>query len=170
MVHKVGRTSQARLARIRKASFLFQLAVGMSFLLGTYWVLAFLLGWPFLPEGKVRVVISAHHIYTGATEMPAAIFALWLVKAGLGLGCAGVLYALFGLYRKGILFGAKNVHYIRFLGYWLMIDWLIDYQMQGALHDMNLSVTPVFAGLMIILVAWIMDEGRKIREEQELTV
>jgi hypothetical protein len=25
-------------------------------------------------------------------------------------------------------------------------------------------------GLLIILVAWIMDEGRKIQEEQELTV
>ncbi len=28
----------------------------------------------------------------------------------------------------------------------------------------------VFAGVVIVLVAWIMDEGRKIQEEQELTV
>jgi hypothetical protein len=35
---------------------------------------------------------------------------------------------------------------------------------------MDLSLTPVFAGLMIIFIAWIMDEGRKIQEEQELTV
>jgi hypothetical protein len=26
------------------------------------------------------------------------------------------------------------------------------------------------AGLLIVLIAWIMDEGRKIQEEQELTV
>jgi hypothetical protein len=35
---------------------------------------------------------------------------------------------------------------------------------------MDLSVGPVLAGLMIIFIAWIMDEGRKIQEEQELTV
>ena len=28
----------------------------------------------------------------------------------------------------------------------------------------------LFLGLMIVLIAWIMDEGRKIQEEQELTV
>jgi hypothetical protein len=35
---------------------------------------------------------------------------------------------------------------------------------------MDLSLTQAFIGLMIIFVAWIMDEGRKIQEEQELTV
>jgi hypothetical protein len=29
---------------------------------------------------------------------------------------------------------------------------------------------PLLAGAVIILIAWIMDEGRKIQEEQELTV
>jgi hypothetical protein len=29
---------------------------------------------------------------------------------------------------------------------------------------------PLFIGLILILIAWIMDEGRKIQEEQELTV
>jgi Protein of unknown function (DUF2975) len=28
----------------------------------------------------------------------------------------------------------------------------------------------LFAGIVIVLIAWIMDEGRKIQEEQELTV
>jgi protein-S-isoprenylcysteine O-methyltransferase Ste14 len=44
------------------------------------------------------------------------------------------------------------------------------YSMQATFHDMALSTTPVFIGLLIIFVAWIMDEGRKIQEEQELTV
>ena len=42
--------------------------------------------------------------------------------------------------------------------------------MQGLLRDMDLSTTPIFGGLFIIFFAWIMDEGRKIQEEQELTV
>ena len=161
---------QTRLARIGEASFLFQLAILFSVLLAVYWVLAFLFGWPFLGQDKARIVISHNHIYTAPAEMPSAIFALWLIKTGLGLGCAGVLFALFRLYGQGILFAAKNVNYIRFLGYWLMLDWVIDYQMQATLHDMALSMTPVFVGLLIIFVAWIMDEGRKIQEEQDLTV
>ena len=93
-----------------------------------------------------------------------------MVKMGLGFFCAGVMLRLFRLYGRGILFSAKNVNCIRFLGWWLIIDWVIDYQMQGLLRDMDLSTTPAIVGLMIIFVAWIMDEGRKIQEEQELTV
>ncbi len=46
----------ARLARIGKASFLFQLAISFSFLLGVYWLLAFLFGWPFFGQDKARIV------------------------------------------------------------------------------------------------------------------
>jgi hypothetical protein len=169
----VGNSSQSRpirLVRIRNASLLFRMFIGISLLVGVYWVLGFLFGWPFFSQDKVRIVISHSHIYTSRAEMPPAIFALWLVKTGLGLGSAAVLFALFQLYGQGILFAARNVRYIRFLGYWLIIDWIIDYQMQGTLHDMDLSTTPVFVGLIIIFIAWIMDEGRKIQEEQELTV
>jgi len=35
---------------------------------------------------------------------------------------------------------------------------------------MALSTTPLFIGMLIIFITWIMDEGRKIQEEQELTV
>jgi hypothetical protein len=170
VVYKPNQGRQARLARISKASFLFQLAIGFFFVLGVYWVLAFLFGWPFFGHDKVRVVISQHHIYSTPAEMPPTILSMWLVKTGLGLGCAGVLFALFGLYGQGVLFAAKNVNYIRFLGYWLIIDWVIDDQMQGTLHDVALSTTPVFVGLLVIFIAWIMDEGRKIQEEQALTV
>ncbi len=34
----------------------------------------------------------------------------------------------------------------------------------------NINFGPLLAGIVIILIAWIMDEGRKIQEEQELTV
>lgn len=44
------------------------------------------------------------------------------------------------------------------------------FSMQATLHDLALSTAPVFVGLFIIFVAWIMDEGWKIQAEQELTV
>ena len=34
----------------------------------------------------------------------------------------------------------------------------------------SLDGQELIVGLVVVLVAWIMDEGRKIKEEQELTV
>ncbi len=34
----------------------------------------------------------------------------------------------------------------------------------------NINFGTLLAGIVIVLIAWIMDEGRKIQEEQELTV
>ena len=93
-----------------------------------------------------------------------------VVKQGLAYFAAGMLLRLFWLYGKGVIFSAKNVNCLRFLGYYLIIDWFIDYQMQGLQREMDLSTNPIFIGLFIIFFAWIMDEGRKIQEEQELTV
>lgn len=170
-----GRTAHettlvARRIRIKNASLIFQSLTWLGLVIGTYRFLAFLFGWPSLISDKVRVVIAEHHIYESSGDMPVTILALWIVQTCLGFFCAGVMLRLFQLYGRGILFSAKNVTCIRFLGWWLMIGWVIDYQMQGLLKDLSLSTTPLFVGLLIIFIAWIMDEGRKIQEEQELTV
>jgi hypothetical protein len=170
LVRKTSHDRKARLARIRKASVLFRWCIGISILIEVYAVLAFLCGWPFFPQVQARVFVSQGHIYNSPADMPVNILALWLVKEGLGWAALVALYALFSLYSRGILFSARNVLYIRFLGYYLLLTFLLDYQIQAAMHDMALSTTPLFVGLLIIFVAWIMDEGRKIQEEQELTV
>ncbi|MDD5138814.1 MAG: DUF2975 domain-containing protein [Verrucomicrobiales bacterium] len=164
------RNNIARRIRIKNASLIFQALTWLCLVLGIYWFLAFLFGWPSPVHDKLRVVTSQHHIYESPGEMPATILALWIVRTCLAFLCTGVLLRLFRLYGRGILFTAKNVIGIRLPGWWLIIDWLIDYQLQGLAKDMDLSTTPVFIGLLVIFVAWIMDEGRKIQEEQELTV
>jgi hypothetical protein len=164
------RTSQTRLNRIKTASLLFQGVIWLCLIGSVYIYLAFLFGWPPPYHDRLRIVVSHGHIYTSPAEMPPTIYWLLMVRVGLGIFCAGVLLRLFRRFQKGLLFAAQNVTCLRFLGYWLMIDWFIDYQMQGYLKDMDLSTTPVFVGLLIIFIAWIMDEGRKIQEEQALTV
>lgn len=165
-----GRTPKGRLTRVKNASLVFSVCLCASFLLGGYWFLGFLFGWPGPGHDVLRMVVSHNHIYTSPSEMPPSIFWLVIVRQGLVFFAGGVLLRLFWLYGKGILFSAKNVNCIRFLGYCLIIDWFINYQMHGLLHDMDLSTTPIFVGLFVIFFAWIMDEGRKIQEEQELTV
>jgi len=166
----VAQPNAARLQRIQNASWWVQFLMVIFFGLGSYSLLAFFMGWPFFSETKVRMLIAEHHIYTSPADIPDSIFYLWLVKIAWGGFGYWVVFALFGLYRQGILFSAKNVRHIRSLGYYLIVNWAIDYQMQGALRDVQLSTNSLFVGLLIIFVSWIMDEGRKIQEEQELTV
>ena len=160
----------ARLQRIQNAGFWLQLAVGLFWVVGIYSVLAFLCGWPFFSQSPARMVVSQHHIYTSPADMPGNILTLALLKTAVDFAAGAVMFALLGLYRRGILFSARNVLYIRLQGYYLIIGFLLDDQLQTALSDVQLSTTPFFIGLIIIFVSWIMDEGRKIQEEQELTV
>jgi len=164
-----GLSRQKRLSRVQKASLVFAVCVGISLLVSVYWLLGFLFGWPGLAHDSLRMVVS-HHVYSSRADVPPDIFWLLVLRQGLALGAMGGLFRLFWLYWRGILFSAKNVNCIRLLGYWLAVDWFINYQMQGLLRDMDLSTTPVFIGFLIIFVAWIMDEGRKMQEEQALTV
>ena len=108
------------------------------------------------------------------------MLALLAVKMGLGIICLVTTLRLVRLYGRGIYFSAKNVSFIKLFGGWLIVDWAMDFFIQrweqnagfsgGWVTPSVVSVTPVFVGLLIIYVAWIMDEGRKIQEEQELTV
>ena len=152
--------------RIQTVSGMLRMLIFISLIFGAYFWLAFFFGWP----TPFHIATSPNHIYTSPSEMPHSILALVMVRTGLSVFCALVLNSLFRLYQRGIIFSAKNVSYIRFLGYYLMIDWVVNYQLQSITHDMDLSCTPLFVGLLVIFVAWIMDEGRKIQEEQELTV
>jgi hypothetical protein len=160
----------ARLQRIQNISFWVQVLMVISLGLVGYTLLVFFMGWPWFGDAHARIVISHSHIYTAPAEMPDSIFYLWLVQvawAGFGYW---VVFSLFTLYRRGIFFSAKNVRHIYSLGNYLIVNWAINYQMQGTLRDMDLSLNPLLVGLLIIFVSWIMDEGRKIQEEQELTV
>jgi hypothetical protein len=48
----------------------------------------------------------------------------------------------------------------------------INYRMGFFTFDFGTGIDfgPLLAGSIILIIAWIMDEGRKMREEQELTV
>ena len=89
-----------------------------------------------------------------------------------------LLYRLFGLYSRGVMFGEANVRYIKALGYWMIGAWVISMPIQllQYLQDterlffkFNLNGY-FFGGVLVLLLAWIMEEGRKLQEEQSLTV
>jgi hypothetical protein len=95
------------------------------------------------------------------------------------------LRALFMLYQNGMIFTAKNVSCFRSLGRTL-IAWMICDVIRNALLSVVLTMnnppgqkiftvglnsadfTGIFVGIVIIIIAWVMDEARKIQEDQEL--
>ncbi|HSW69501.1 MAG TPA: DUF2975 domain-containing protein [Gammaproteobacteria bacterium] len=97
------------------------------------------------------------------------------------------LIKLFGLYEKGEIFSIKNVKYIRNIGYALLMGQLIEpvYQfIMGLVLTLNnpphhryaaitldqTNIGILLTALMVILISWIMAEGCKLREEQQLTI
>jgi hypothetical protein len=101
-------------------------------------------------------------------------------------------YKLFSIYARGDLFAADAVRYVRgigvvtfligigeihrhFVGFLNHADYFVgSLSVKGILGLFILGFLELFLnlvpGFVIIFIAWIMDEGRKIQEEQELTV
>ena len=110
------------------------------------------------------------------------------------------LSRLFRFYERGLIFAAETNHCIKVLGVLFVTGGLINsvlrllpkslppvlpvgvtqlaptsthaYHMGFFTFDFGTGIDfgLLLAGAVIILIAWVMDEGRKIQEEQELTV
>jgi hypothetical protein len=95
------------------------------------------------------------------------------------------LRKLFGNYAVGDIFSGKSIGQIRQLGFSLLflggLDFLPlflfiqnfrEYIFSENFHiiGINIPLVNIVSGCIIILISWIMDVGRGIHEENELTV
>ena len=97
------------------------------------------------------------------------------------------LIKLFNLYEKGEIFTIKHVKYIRNIGYALLTGQIIQPFYQFAMgfvltlnnppHHRYASITLdqnnigiLLTALLVILISWIMAEGCRLHEEQQLTI
>jgi len=97
------------------------------------------------------------------------------------------LEGLFGLYEHGLIFTAQHVRYFRSLGRTLIV-WVGCDVVRSSLLSMVLTLdnppghrvitvglgsadfAAIFVGVVVLIISWVMDEGRKIQEEQALIV
>ena len=85
-------------------------------------------------------------------------------------------HKLFQQYARGNLFTKIIVHYIQQIGNFYVFAAVEKYFLNRLWEKQHFqfsagdSIIPIYAGFLIIFIAWVMDEGRKIQEEQELTV
>lgn len=104
----------------------------------------------------------------------------WLLFVAFICRGIGFFYRLFSNLESGQIFCPDNVRCIRGIGLWLILAPLlvVGFELSklswAAVAPGMIDVSPVFDGFLkgffVVFIAWIMDEGRKIQEEQELTV
>lgn len=97
------------------------------------------------------------------------------------------LIRLFRLYEQGEIFTLANVNYIRKIGYALLLLQIIRPIAEGfvtlivswgnppghriaSINLTSLDLSLIITAFLIILISWIMSEGCRLREEQQLTI
>jgi Protein of unknown function (DUF2975) len=153
---------------IRVVRFLMSASLIIMFSLGAVF-LADLLGLHLLPAG-VGVSFSPASVFSTPLKIPVVVLILALIRAGLILAGALLLFWWLDLVEAGDFFDGQSVRHLRRLGWLFLIDWLMARLLDALSRKILLDVMEIVIGLLILLIAWIMDEGRKIQEEQELTV
>jgi hypothetical protein len=97
------------------------------------------------------------------------------------------LSTLFKLYENGIIFSADNVRYFRRLGYvflfWVMANAAFTPLVSFILTFVNppgeramvakfgiSDISSLIIGAVVLLISWVMNEGRRFEDEQAYTV
>lgn len=114
-------------------------------------------------------------------------FCVSLIPCMIELFILYCLIKLFRLYEKDEIFSINNVRYIRYIGFGLLVGQIVHpfYEFLMGLvltwrnppgfrfASMTVDQTNIgilFTALLVILISWIMAEGCKLREEQQLTI
>ncbi|MBA3662404.1 MAG: DUF2975 domain-containing protein [Gammaproteobacteria bacterium] len=153
----------------------------------------------FIKLNAIPATYNGMHAYT-TQGIPEKAILHTLTAGEKSLGCLisaipmmvemFILYSLiklFKLYEKGEIFSINHVRDIRNIGYALLTGQLLEpfYQfMMGLVLTLNnpphhryaaitldqTNIGILLTALMVILISWIMAEGCKLREEQQLTI
>jgi hypothetical protein len=169
------KSKNVHLARIQKISGILKVGV-LIYVIVPLCAVAF--SFKTLPVTN-RMVSIFNHPYAGAANIPAIMYVFSALGAAVYLLGVISFYRLLCLYEKGVIFAAANILEMKKLagylvGYGLLaiaagVVYAGGFVFPWGLLEMVSSPWIVVGGA-IYLVAWIMDEGRKIQEEQELTV
>jgi len=164
-----------RLNRVRKVIWVVRILIGLAVVCVVSFNLIFLssiIGWTDISPGSIT--IPPFSTYSSTRAIPASLLILGIIRVGFLFAGAFVLNRLLRSFASGSFFTAKNINCIKWLGCLVISDWVVVKFLQAFGSRTLMLGFEDFAklaiGFLIILIAWIMDEGRKIQEEQELTV
>jgi hypothetical protein len=164
-----------RLNRIRNVIWTVRVLIGLAVVFVTAFNLLFLfslVGWADFSPGSIT--IPPFSSYTSVRAIPVSLLILGFVRAGCFFIGAFILNQLLRSFAGGNLFNPGNIIGIKWLGCLVISDWVVA-KFLNAIASRALVIgfddfAKLAIGFLVVLLAWIMDEGRKIQEEQELTV
>ena len=177
----VSKSHPNRLNRIKIVSRIFRALIGfvaammtliaaLFFAAATVYLVRLAIGSPEPLPHSMHVSFSPHQNYTSPFSIPLPVYlvgAAQLCLAGLGLI---VLNRLFKLYEHGDFFQRANIRCLKWLALVVLGIWLTRTALELMAQQNHVDGSGLFYGLGVLLIAWIMDEGRRIQEDQELTV
>jgi len=111
------------------------------------------------------------------------VLALGLIKPVVYMIAFWFLYKLLGLYREGIIFTAENVAGIRKIGWAVasidvaaLVQVLVSgpiltfYGITSGYIAVRLEVGYLIIGLFVVLISYVMDMGRELKEQDNLVI
>lgn len=177
------------LSRILKIAFLFA-AFSLPIITAGAWITD---GYPFLKPIIEWTIVPeiAGPIIKPLSEMASSTkfigFLISLIPVAFQTVALALLVRLFGLFERFEFFSQESVTCIRKLGFCLLIGQLV-YPFYIALITLALTINNapgeryisaafgteqmnlVVIATIIILISWVMNEGRKLQEEQAATI
>jgi Protein of unknown function (DUF2975) len=166
----------ARLNRIQKVSKCIRLFLqyGIPLIIVAFSVLEYL-----AVAHKITLPKPAHPSNAGSGSdyvTPSGFFQLWsILSLIVYLFWYRTALKLFSFFEKGILFTAETVRCIQILGGIYFARFFVQlvlyfFAPSPEIQQLGIGLSDLFTGSLIIFIGWLIDEARKIREEQELTV
>lgn len=173
--NEISTKASPRLNRIQKVSRILKACV-LIYLVAPLCLVAFNFKTLHMATGMVSIF---NHPYASVSDIPAPTMVLAAIATGIYLLGMIAFYRLLNLYEKGVIFSGVNVREIKRLGSYLAGYGILAVA-ANAIYIGGIAIpwtlldvvsSPwIVVGAAINIVARIMDEGRKIQEEQELTV
>jgi len=149
---------------------------------GLFW---FFFNWLYARVPMIPLPVRLDHEVDGITRLFA--FLADMIPVSVVIFGLFRLRILFSLYEKALIFTEQNVDCFRSLGRALIL-WAVCDVIRTSLLSVILTLqnppgqrmitvsfdsgefTGVFVGIVVLIISWVMDEGRKIEEEQALIV
>jgi len=113
-------------------------------------------------------------------------FLISMLPTGVSMVILYFLIKLFARFKTGEIFSIENIKYLKKIGYTILTGQIIIHPIYDALIYATLTYgrkphmiaitfgTPqlkgIVTGILIILIAWILQEGYKLQQEQVYTV
>jgi hypothetical protein len=124
---------------------------------------------------------------TGLVETRFVCFLIFMIPTAITMFVFYYLSQLFSLYSKGIIFEASNVNLIKKIAYLLLIRAAIGPIFEAAitaawtmgnpvgervavLSTQTINFNGIVTALIILVAAWVMNQGQKLKQEQLFTV